>query len=88
VCFKGELVVGMGFEPSAQLAAGSSTTDQGNSKSRWLRARATDALETPFVPTNEVWDPRYESKENCSSSDRSSGRAKQQDRGWSNHRQP
>ncbi len=54
----------------------------------WVRARATDALETHFVPTNEVWDPGYESKPNFSSSDPSSGRAKQQDRGWSNQRQP
>jgi hypothetical protein len=42
VCPTKSLAVSLGFEPTAQLAAGSSTTDQGNSKSRWLRAPASD----------------------------------------------
>ena len=38
----GELTGGLGFDPSPQLAAGSSATVQVNSKFRWLRAPATN----------------------------------------------
>jgi hypothetical protein len=43
-------------------------------------------LKTHFVATDAIWDPADESKEKSGSSDRSSGRAKPQDRGV--HHQP
>jgi hypothetical protein len=69
-----------GFESIAQLAAGSSATDQDNSI-QMLNARAIDGTHDSCRGDQELWDVGYDWQENSCSSDRSSGRANRRDGG-------